>query len=254
MRRPTTTSQVWSPEVSAGLSRSDFILDLFDFLPNVSLFIKDCQGHYVRINQLMAEAFGLNSPELIIGKTDFDFFPPAIASRYVEEDAKIIRSREPILNRENFMPGPRGLPFWFTYSKIPLFGGNDAVIGVLGVKYKCETNFEAESHRHHRLYRAIRHVTEKYDQSIEVADMAEAAGLSISQLQRDFKREFGINPNRYIQEVRIGVARHLLKLTDLSMAEIAERCGYYDQSHFSHQFKASTGLSPLNYRSSFLRS
>jgi AraC-like DNA-binding protein len=247
------TKVQWSREFLTGLSRSDLVLELFDHIPAVSLFVKDCQGRYVRINQTMAEAFGRRSPEQILGKTDFDFFPPAIAARYVEEDQKILASLEPIFNRQNFMPGPHGLPFWFNYSKIPLFDRQEKVVAVAGVKYSCETNFDSESHRHHRLYKAIRYVTEQYAQSIEVANMAEVAGLSVSQLQRDFKREFGINPNRYIQEVRIGVARHLLRTSHLSMSEISERCGYYDQAHFSHQFKASTGLSPLNYRSTYFR-
>ncbi|MEO1981641.1 MAG: helix-turn-helix domain-containing protein [Fuerstiella sp.] len=32
------------------------------------------------------------------------------------------------------------------------------------------------------------------------------------------------------------------------MAQVASQCGFYDQSHFSRQFKKSTGLSPLQYR------
>ncbi|HIK90856.1 MAG TPA: helix-turn-helix domain-containing protein, partial [Planctomycetes bacterium] len=59
---------------------------------------------------------------------------------------------------------------------------------------------------------------------------------------------FGITPNHYIREVRIGVARHLLESDQLSMAQVASQCGFYDQSHFSRQFKKSTGLSPLQYR------
>jgi AraC-like DNA-binding protein len=242
----------WPPLFLEGVTNAAALFDVFDYFSEISLFIKDTQSRYVKINQTMAEVFGLRTPDEIVGKTDFDFFPPAIAARYVEEDQQLFKSRKPILNRQNFMPGPRGLPFWYSYSKIPLFKA-DQVVGVAGFKYACETNFDNESNRHHRLYKVIRYVATNYQQGLEVSDLAAQAGLSISQLQREFRREFGINPNRYIQEVRIGVARHLLKTTNLSMAAISEKCGYYDQSHFCRQFKSSTGLSPLNYRATYFR-
>ena len=91
-------------------------------------------------------------------------------------------------------------------------------------------------------------VTENYAEEIEVADMAEHVFLSVSQLQREFANCFGISPIRYLREVRIGVARHLLESTDLPMSQVAGDCGFYDQSHFSRHFRKSTGLTPLNYR------
>ncbi|MEZ5950821.1 MAG: helix-turn-helix domain-containing protein [Planctomycetaceae bacterium] len=51
-----------------------------------------------------------------------------------------------------------------------------------------------------------------------------------------------------MREIRIGVARRLLETSDYSLAKIAADCGFYDQSHFSRQFKESTGLAPLAYR------
>ena len=94
-------------------------------------------------------------------------------------------------------------------------------------------------------------VSEHYSDDIEVGDMAEHVLLSASQLQREFATHFGISPNRYLREVRIGVARHMLESTDLPMSQIANDCGFYDQSHFTRQFKSSTGLTPLNYRTRF---
>ena len=49
--------------------------------------------------------------------------------------------------------------------------------------------------------------------------------MKVSQLQ------FGITPIRYLREVRIGVARHLLESSDVDLSQIAAKCGFYDQSH-----------------------
>jgi transcriptional regulator GlxA family with amidase domain len=56
---------------------------------------------------------------------------------------------------------------------------------------------------------------------------------------------------QYIREVRVGVARHLLETSNQSLTNIAVQCGFYDQSHFTRQFKASTGITPLDYRRRF---
>ena len=99
--------------------------------------------------------------------------------------------------------------------------------------------------------KVVEFVTAHFHEPILVADLAEQAMLSESQLHREFGRRFGITPNQYIREVRIGVARHILETEDLSMAQVASQCGFYDQSHFSRQFKTSTGLTPLQYRRRF---
>ncbi len=71
---------------------------------------------------------------------------------------------------------------------------------------------------------------------------------AVSQLQREFAKNFGITPVRYLREVRIGVARHLLESSDMGLIQIASQCGFYDQSHLTRHFKSSTGLTPMKYR------
>ncbi len=114
-------TRIWQHSFFSRLARNDAAFAIFDFLPDVSLFIKDIQGRYVKINETMAEMFGLGSSDEIISKTDFDFFQPAIAARYVDEDQRVIASQLPLLNHRNFMPGSDGFPRWFSYSKFPLF-------------------------------------------------------------------------------------------------------------------------------------
>lgn len=242
----------WQERFFLSLARPNSLLDLFDNLPGVSLFVKDAQGKYARINQSMAEMFGIDDPLDVVSKTDFDFFPPAIAARYVDEDQTVINSRQPILDKQGFMPGSDGLPRWYVYSKLPLSNHQKQVVGVAGVKHSCEALGDDGSSRNRRLLKVIEYVTCHYGGLIEVADLAGQVDLSVSQLQREFVRILGITPNRYIQEVRTGVARHFLKTTDSDMAHIAALCGFYDQSHFSRQFKASTGLTPMQYRKRYL--
>ena len=145
------------------------------------------------------------------------------------------------------VPGKNGVPELYLCSKIPLHDRKDRVVGIAGVKRPYEYSAE-DSAGYSRLVSVIAFVTENYARAIEVTHMAEHVHLSVSQLQREFSKNFGISPIRYLREVRIGVVRHMLQHSDLALTQISMECGFYDQSHLSRHFKSSTGLTPLKYR------
>lgn len=70
-------------------------------------------------------------------------------------------------------------------------------------------------------------------------------------LSRVIKKEFGISYVQMITNLRIKTAKHYLKTSNLSMKEIAERCGYDSQHYFSTAFRKTVGVSPKNYREEF---
>lgn len=83
---------------------------------------------------------------------------------------------------------------------------------------------------------------------IGVGDMAEAAAVSRSGLQRKMKQIMGVTPVDFLKEARIKHACKLLDTTQKSVSEIAFACGFSDPKYFSRCFKASTGKSPTEYR------
>ena len=225
------------------------LLQLFDFLPQVYMYVKERDGRYLKANRVVCRVVGVDSEEKIIGKTDFDFFPPAIATQYVEEDQRVITSELPLTDQMWLVPDTNGVPQVYLCNKIPLFDRSKTVVGIAGVKRPYDQTATAGG-GHGRLLKVVQFVTSHYGDDISVADMAEQACLSSSQLHREFSRLFDITPNRYLREVRVGVARHQLEIGEMSMAQIAHQCGFYDQSHFSRQFKSSTGLTPKQYHAS----
>ncbi|MEO2019571.1 MAG: AraC family transcriptional regulator [Fuerstiella sp.] len=240
----------WQKKFFKSLGEPPALLELFEFLPQIYMYVKDCDGRYLRANRVVCRVVGVESDAEMIGRTDFDFFPPAIAAQYVDEDRRVIDSAAPLTDQIWLVPDNNGIPQIYSCSKIPLFDRKQTVIGIAGVKRPYDQTATAAG-AHARLLKVVEFVTSHFGEEIGVADLAEKANLSSSQLHREFSRCFGITPNHYIREVRIGVARHLLESDQLTMAEIATQCGFYDQSHFSRQFKTSTGLSPLQYRKRF---
>ena len=234
----------------AAISNPIDLLQLFEFLPEVYHYVKDREGRYMRANRVVCRVVGVQNDLEMIGRTDFDFFPPAIAAQYVDEDRRVIKSRSPLSDQIWLVPDTNGVPQIFLCNKVPLFGNGRKVVGIAGVKRPYRQTIDLASDRG-RLMRVVEFVAANFHEPISVAELAEQATLSESQLHREFARRFQITPNQYIREVRIGVARHLLETEELSMAQVASQCGFYDQSHFSRQFKTATGLTPLQYRRRF---
>jgi len=53
---------------------------------------------------------------------------------------------------------------------------------------------------------------------------------------------------QYLQQVRLDVARDLLRSSNLAVAEVAFQCGFHDSNHFALQFRRQMSLSPTAYR------
>ncbi|MFN9916273.1 MAG: helix-turn-helix domain-containing protein, partial [Pirellulaceae bacterium] len=102
------------------------------------------------------------------------------------------------------------------------------VAALAGVKRPYEQAGNAPT-GYSRLLKVVEYVTGNFSRAIEVGELAELVQLSVSQLQREFGRLFGITPVQYIREVRVGVARHLLETSNQSLTNIAVQCGFYDQ-------------------------
>lgn len=78
--------------------------------------------------------------------------------------------------------------------------------------------------------------------------MAERMNISVSYLQKLYKKQFGIRFIDDLVQARMEKAVTLLTTTDLRIGEIAEQCGYRHATHFMRQFKAQMGVTPSEYR------
>jgi AraC family transcriptional regulator len=78
--------------------------------------------------------------------------------------------------------------------------------------------------------------------------LAALAGLSKYHFHRLFKSAMGISPLRYHTNLRMELARRLLRETKKSILSIAVEVGYSNASHFAELFRRQAGLSPSDYR------
>lgn len=87
-----------------------------------------------------------------------------------------------------------------------------------------------------------------FTMNLHVEDLAENACLSVSYFSELFQQEFHVSPKQYIIQKRLDFACQLLEQKDMSIAFIANQCGFHDISHFYVSFKRKYGMSPAVYR------
>ncbi|MGI0489491.1 helix-turn-helix transcriptional regulator [Pantanalinema rosaneae CENA516] len=81
-------------------------------------------------------------------------------------------------------------------------------------------------------------------QDVKLAAIAAIAQLSPYHFLRLFKQSLGVTPHQYILQCRLNQAKNLLQHSDLSIAEIAIRTGFCDQSHLTRYCKRIIGVTP----------
>jgi AraC family transcriptional regulator len=102
-----------------------------------------------------------------------------------------------------------------------------------------------------KLQAVVEYIEGHLDAGLTLDQMAAAAHLSPYHFARQFKAAMGLPPHQYVLARRVERAQQLLQPEgDLSLAEIAARAGFSDQSQFSHHFKRLVGVTPGQFRRS----
>lgn len=86
------------------------------------------------------------------------------------------------------------------------------------------------------------------DPKLRMAEVVEAANLSVSSLERRFQRALGCTPLVKLRDIRLTLAKRMLGETEKSVNEVARTCGFGSASRFGVAFRELTGMSPLAYR------
>lgn len=98
-----------------------------------------------------------------------------------------------------------------------------------------------------RLQRVTGYVMDHITGPITLAEMAEVAGISLYHFSHVFAATMGVTPHRYVMATRVSIAVKLISTTNVSLVEIADQCGFSDQSHLSRWIKLSMELCQSSY-------
>lgn len=96
--------------------------------------------------------------------------------------------------------------------------------------------------------RVVDHLRANLDQPVGLQECADLLGVSRSHFLRAFAAATGCTPHRYLVRLRMDRGARLLRSTDLTVLDVAVRCGYAGTSHFAGVFARVHGAPPTDYR------
>jgi len=118
---------------------------LHALMDNISdtVYFKDKEKRFIRVNKVKAEHSEV-TPEEMIGKTDFDFFPPEIAKQSSADDDLVIKSAKPIIDKVEKIIYSDKTEHWVSTTKVPWYNSEGKIIGTIGITRDITERKEAE--------------------------------------------------------------------------------------------------------------
>ena len=131
--------------------------------------------------------------------------------------------------------------------------GNKAYLESLCTAYICflTQRFEIEHLIDRTVKKIISEISENaLDPAVNLTEILQKSGYSEDYIRSVFKKFTGKTPHEFLTDIRMNHACFLIDVykNELSLSEIAEKCGYLDYVYFSKIFKSVKGVSPKSYR------
>jgi diguanylate cyclase (GGDEF)-like protein/PAS domain S-box-containing protein len=120
-------------ELVGRLREEIFLLEtLMDNVPD-TIYFKDRESRFTRVNRYAAARFGIASPAAAVGKTDADYFAHEHAAKALRDEQEIIRTGKPLVNVEEKETLPEGEIRWVSTTKLPLRDRGGNIVGTFGL-------------------------------------------------------------------------------------------------------------------------
>ena len=226
-------------------------MPLLDSLENVMCWVKDAEGRFVEASTSLAVLAGREKQELV-GLTDQDLFAPEFAAEYQRDDAEVMAGGRVVFNKPELIDLAKGGVEWRMTSKLPLLDEQGRVVGTVGISRRM-AGVSPIPEGEDALLRLVREARESPSCGLTVTELAARAGVSVPTLERHIRKRFGATPRTFLAEIRLNEAARLLKETNLSVSEVADRAGYESAASFTRAFRRRHGAAPGDYRKKFRR-
>ena len=222
--------------------------ELFDEFSETVFFIKDIEGRYVLCNKALLPRCSCKNKSDLLGKTASQVLGEALGGGYELQDRSVIANERPLRDFLELHVYPDHTVNWCITNKYPLYGSDGKIIGLAGTSRDLKP-VDMEDTEFSKISPVLEYVTENLHEPPTVEHLSTIVNLSIYQLDRRIQRIFGLTTGQWILKQRLDLAQNLLASTDTAIAGVALATGYSDQSAFTRQFRKTTGLTPIQFRS-----
>ncbi len=166
-----------------------------------SIYFKDLGSRFLKINQTLADSFGIDDPEQAIGKTDFDYFSDQHAKKAYNDEQQIIKSNTALVDMVEEEIWPSGEHTWVSTTKMPFMDEEGNLIGTFGISRNITKRRLAEIERD-ELHIELQHVRKME---------------SIGQLAAGIAHEIN-TPSQYVSDNLTFLSRSFEKITPILTA------------------------------------
>jgi len=225
------------------------VIELFDYLEDIPLWMKDEAGHYQWVNVSFLLNFGLKDRSEVVGRTDYDLCGELMANQYRVDDERVLKG-ERILSRIELVGRFDHTARWCVTSKVPLHDAKGRIVGTAGLTRPMGEN-QIGPPSDSPMSTAIRFISQHHGERITNLDLAKACGLSVRAFERQFRAAYECSPHDYIRQLRVRMSCSALVFSKKSLAHIANEFGFADQSHFTKEFRRVMGGTPRDYRAKY---
>jgi PAS domain S-box-containing protein len=125
---------------------------LIDNLPD-SIYAKDAEARKILSNPANVKRLGCKTEAEVVGKNDFDFYPPEAAAGFFADDQSVLKTGQAVINREEKTILPNGETHWTLTTKVPWRDAGGKIIGLVGIGRDIteRKNYEAQLARAQRM-------------------------------------------------------------------------------------------------------
>jgi AraC-like DNA-binding protein len=223
-------------------------IQLFDYVQDVLLWMKDAKGHYCWINLAFLLNYGIHDRKDVLGRTDLDLSSLPLANQYRDNDSRVLQG-ERILSRVERVGRFDHTARWCVTSKVPLHDSRGRIVGTAGIARPLDGRALATVEA--PLSPAIRFISEHYAEAITNQQLARLCGISVRALERKFLSIYHLTPHMYVRQLRVRISCNELVFSHKTLTELATECGFGDQSHFTREFRHFLGETPSAYRARY---
>jgi PAS domain S-box-containing protein len=247
MKKQNASVQGLKTLVESSLLDIHYVEQIADLMHDTAFFVKDAEGRYLMVNQSLVERHGLKNKAQMIGRKPCEVCPGDFGRIPTEQDAQVLRTGRPIIERLELFWRRPNVPVWGLTSKIPMRDKQKRIVGLIGIS-KDLTTLVSLQDVPNNVVQALSYMENAIAQPIGPSSLARKAGISAARFARIIKRIYGISPMHLITKTRITAASRQLLETDYSIAQIAHECGFADHSAFTRAFRSATGSTPTEFR------
>ena len=183
---------------------------LIDNLPDY-IYAKDTESRLVLGNIAAAREVGVTTPDEMLGKTDFDFFPEELAAQYYADERAIFRSGQPLVNREEPVIDQAGNRLWVLTTKVPLRDSRGQIVGLVGINRDITERKRAEEELQRtaeNLRRTLGATIQAMASTVETRDPYTAGHQrQVANLARAMATEMGLSSEQ-IEGIRMAAVIH----------------------------------------------